>query len=165
MNLKNIHNWINDENRKNFSLELVDCKKSQINDQDRYNQNLQSITNLGLNQLRGHKTTHSVKFVEDDLNIQQATELLTHRGRYSIAKINMNKSQSVFNCKTVRKSTDARRRGGATDDDIQFPHCETEKPKDKCTKLSQNLSQVSNKSLVSGYGCNGTAAFFYNYDE
>jgi len=77
----------------------------------------------------------------------------------------MNKSQSVFNCKTVRKSTDARRRGGATDDDIQFQHCETENPKQACTKLSQNHSLVSNKSLVSGYGCTGTAAFYYNYDD
>ena len=34
-----------------------------------------------------------------------------------------------------------------------------------CTKLSQNHSLVSNKSLVSGYGCIGTAAFYYNNDE
>ena len=31
--------------------------------------------------------------------------------------------------------------------------------------MSQNHSLVSNKSLVSGYGCAGTAAFYYNYDD
>lgn len=65
----------------------------------------------------------------------------------------------------MRKSTDARRRGGATDDDIQYQHCETEHPKQIGTKLSQNHSLVSNKSLVSGYGCAGTGGFYYNYDD
>lgn len=31
--------------------------------------------------------------------------------------------------------------------------------------MSQNHSLVSNKSLVSGYGCTGTAAFYYNNDD
>ena len=58
-----IHSWVDESNMKNFSLELVDCKKNQQNYQERF---VQTPINCGPNQQRANKTTHSVKFIDDD---------------------------------------------------------------------------------------------------
>lgn len=69
MSMRNLHTWVNDSTLKNFSLELVDCKKGQINEEDRYNQNLHNLNYLSSTQHpRVNKTTNSVKFADDDLH-------------------------------------------------------------------------------------------------